>query len=173
MTLDQEKKDFLKMFIETFPKGKVASILVRNIPDKERSHAAEFIAGNLRSNLHSIKGNPEVCHNELIGYFHKDEEGKNTTWEDGIIPKAIMDANYRKNAVLEIIDMHNITPGCQLHLNPLLSRDPCIQIAPKAFKKICLNDNARLFLVAENTGHPQSGIQEAVEDKMLFRLDMD
>ena len=173
MFRDEKTRDFLKMFTQSFPNGKVASIAVRNIPNQERSHTAEFISDQLKANLYSIKGDPEVCQKELIGYFELDEEGKPITWEEGIVPRAIKDANEEGTVVLEVIDLHNITPECQLHINPLLSSDPCVQIVSKAFEKVCLNDNARLFFVAENTGYPSSGMQEAIEDKMSIHLDMD
>jgi len=170
---DEKTKEWLRRYVKMFPKGNVLSISVINRPNKRQSRAAEFIADELGANLHSVQGSRDICKEELIGTWELDEEDKKVTWDKGTILKALEDANYRGESVLEIRDMHKIRPECQLHLNSILTDPYCITIPERANERICLNENSKLILVAENTVELDRVIrmQEAVEDKMQIRLD--
>lgn len=171
MFRDESTQEYLKMLSEVAPSGKVSSIWVRNSPKRGSSHTAQFIADQLGANVHSIRGTPQVCQDELIGKWEMDKEEEIPYWKEGIIPRAINDANRNGNAVLEIEELKDIQEQCQILINPLLGGDPCIRIPSKGFEGVCLNEDARLFLVAENTDDYLSPAEEILINHMLLHLE--
>ena len=169
----QERYDRLKDYMSRKPRNRLASVRLFGPPATGKSYMVRNIAKDIGADIFTISGSPQVCNEDLTGFF-TIESGR-SRWNDGIVIQAMKNANRGRKTVLEITEMNALKPECMLSLYELLSYDRCVTERGRSSPPICLENDAEMVLVAEDTLGPMGirVIQESFDDKFEVTMVVD